>query len=155
MKAKEAQLADAIQAWRQPFFQFLEENSGSMFYHATTHDQVEIIYCPDKERGYGFSTEVAQGRYKPRDSRNCREITPTRYEDLCRFGGRCLDEEATLLLCCARATGISFPEHLCCSRNARFDRAQSLLLAHSRDGGTNLEPLEFSSWNMRQMIVDH
>ena len=29
VKAKEAQLADAIQAWRQTFFQFVEENSGS------------------------------------------------------------------------------------------------------------------------------
>lgn len=54
VKAKEAQLADAIQAWRQTFFQFVEENSGSMFYHATTHDQVEIIYCPDKEKGIWF-----------------------------------------------------------------------------------------------------
>ena len=25
-----------------------------MFYHATTHDQVEIIYCPDKEKGIWF-----------------------------------------------------------------------------------------------------
>ena len=40
--------------WRQTFFQFVEENGGSMFYHATTHDQVDIIYCPDKEKGLWF-----------------------------------------------------------------------------------------------------
>jgi hypothetical protein len=40
--------------WRDTFFQFLEENSGSTFYHASTNDGVEIIYCPDKDKGMWF-----------------------------------------------------------------------------------------------------
>jgi hypothetical protein len=40
--------------WRHTFFQFVEENSGSTFYHATADDQVEIIYCPDKGKGMWF-----------------------------------------------------------------------------------------------------
>jgi hypothetical protein len=47
--------------WRQTFFQFLEENSGSTFYHATTHDQVQIIYCPDKEKGIWFLARGGAG----------------------------------------------------------------------------------------------
>jgi ribosomal protein S18 acetylase RimI-like enzyme len=43
--------------WRDTFFQFVEENRGSTFYHATTDDQLEIIYCPDKEKVCGSSGE--------------------------------------------------------------------------------------------------
>ena len=40
--------------WRQTYFQFLEHNSGSTFYHAEANEQVEIIYCPDKKKGIWF-----------------------------------------------------------------------------------------------------
>ena len=40
--------------WREKYYQFLEENKGETFYHATTNDRVEIIYCPAKERGLWF-----------------------------------------------------------------------------------------------------
>ena len=40
--------------WRDTFFQFLEENSASTFYHASTNDGMEIIYCPDKDKGMWF-----------------------------------------------------------------------------------------------------
>jgi hypothetical protein len=53
--------------WRNTFFQFVEENSGSTFYHATTDDQVEIIYCPDKEKGMWFLRRGAPAHCKPRD----------------------------------------------------------------------------------------
>jgi hypothetical protein len=29
--------------WRDMFFQFFEENSGSTVYHATTNDQIEVL----------------------------------------------------------------------------------------------------------------
>lgn len=74
VKAKEAQLADAIQAWRQTFFQLLEENSGSMFYHATTHDQVEIIYCPDKEKGIWFLYRGGAGPLQAKGLQILKEI---------------------------------------------------------------------------------
>jgi hypothetical protein len=35
--------------WRQTFFQFLEENSGSTIYRATTNDAIEILYCAEKD----------------------------------------------------------------------------------------------------------
>jgi hypothetical protein len=47
--------------WRQTYFQFLEDNSGSAFYHAATNDQVEIIYCPDKEKGIWFVRRGGMG----------------------------------------------------------------------------------------------
>ena len=37
--------------WREPFLSFVEANAGSTFYHATTHDGVEILFCDDKEKG--------------------------------------------------------------------------------------------------------
>ena len=47
--------------WRNTYFQFLEDNSGSTFYHATTNDQVEIIYCPDKKKGIWFVRRGGMG----------------------------------------------------------------------------------------------
>jgi hypothetical protein len=47
--------------WRNTYFQFLEDNSGSTFYHATTNDQVEIIYCPDKQKGIWFVRRGGMG----------------------------------------------------------------------------------------------
>src|SRR5438045_1439597 len=40
--------------WRETFFQFLVENSGSTFHHAVTSDGVNIIYCRDKDKGMWF-----------------------------------------------------------------------------------------------------
>jgi hypothetical protein len=40
--------------WRQTFFGFIEQNSTARFYHGTTHDRVEIIYCQDQEKGIWF-----------------------------------------------------------------------------------------------------
>ena len=47
--------------WRQPFFQLLEENGGSTFYHATTDDRFEVIYRPAKEKGMWFTRSRAMG----------------------------------------------------------------------------------------------
>ena len=47
--------------WRQTYFQFLEDNSGSAFYHAATNDQVEIIYCRDKQKGIWFVRRGGMG----------------------------------------------------------------------------------------------
>jgi hypothetical protein len=40
--------------WRQTFFQFLEENSGSTIYRATTNDAIEILYRAEKDIGIWF-----------------------------------------------------------------------------------------------------
>jgi hypothetical protein len=60
--------------WRHTFFQFLEENSGSTFYHATTNDHVEIIYCPDKEKGMWFLPRGGAGPLQAKGLRILKEI---------------------------------------------------------------------------------
>jgi hypothetical protein len=60
--------------WRETFFQFLEENSGSTFYHATTHDQVEIIFCPDKEKGMWFLRRGGTGPLQAKGLQTLKEI---------------------------------------------------------------------------------
>ncbi len=40
--------------WRQTYFGFLEANPSARFFHGTTHDRVEIIYCQDKDKGIWF-----------------------------------------------------------------------------------------------------
>jgi hypothetical protein len=60
--------------WRSTFFQFVEENSGSTFYHATTDDQVEIIYCLDKENGMWFLPRGGAGPLQATGLRILKEI---------------------------------------------------------------------------------
>jgi len=40
--------------WREKYFQFIHENSGSSFYHASTKDGIQFLYCHDKNRGIWF-----------------------------------------------------------------------------------------------------
>ncbi len=47
--------------WRQLFLDFVAQNSGSVFYRATTHDGVEIIYCDDKDKGIWFMPSSGVG----------------------------------------------------------------------------------------------
>jgi hypothetical protein len=64
--------------WRDTFFQFLEENTGNTFYHATTNDQVEIIYCPAKERGMWFLPRGGAGPLQARGLKIMKEIVGER-----------------------------------------------------------------------------
>jgi hypothetical protein len=60
--------------WRHTFFQFVEENSSSRFYHATTDDQLEIIYCPDKEKGMWFLRRGGAGPLQAKGLEILRQI---------------------------------------------------------------------------------
>ena len=40
--------------WREAFFRFIAENPGATFHHAVTSDNVNIIYCRDKDKGMWF-----------------------------------------------------------------------------------------------------
>ena len=40
--------------WRQAYFGFLEANPSGRFFHGTTQDRVEIIYCQDQDKGIWF-----------------------------------------------------------------------------------------------------
>src|SRR5437763_17016620 len=52
--------------WREKFFGFITENAGATFYHATTHDRVQIIYCHAKEKGMWFVRGAVRGRMQPK-----------------------------------------------------------------------------------------
>lgn len=47
--------------WRQEYFQFLQQNPTGRFFHATTHDKIEILYCHDQNRGIWFLTGSGMG----------------------------------------------------------------------------------------------
>jgi hypothetical protein len=40
--------------WREAFFRFIAENPGATFHHAVTSDNVNIVYCRDKDKGMWF-----------------------------------------------------------------------------------------------------
>ena len=52
--------------WREKFFTFLAENSGATIYHATTHDNVQIIYCPSEDKGIWFMPGTGMGPMQPK-----------------------------------------------------------------------------------------
>jgi len=47
--------------WREKFFGFISENPGATFHHAVTHDQVQIIYFHDKNKGLWFVPGTGMG----------------------------------------------------------------------------------------------
>jgi hypothetical protein len=47
--------------WREKFFGFLTENPGATFHHAITHDGVQIVYCPSKDKGIWLMPGVGNG----------------------------------------------------------------------------------------------
>ena len=51
--------------WRDKFFAFITENSGSTFRHATAHDGVQIIYCRAKDKGIWFLPGTGMGPMQP------------------------------------------------------------------------------------------
>jgi hypothetical protein len=52
--------------WRDKFFDFIKENAGATFYHAATHDGVELIYCHAKEKGIWFMPGTGMGPMQPK-----------------------------------------------------------------------------------------
>jgi hypothetical protein len=48
--------------WRHAFFQFIAENPGATFHHAVTSDNVNIVYCRDKDKGCGSCREAGWDR---------------------------------------------------------------------------------------------
>jgi hypothetical protein len=60
--------------WREKFFNFVNENSGSVFHHATTHDRVHIIYCRDKDRGMWFLPGSGMGPLQALGLKTMKEI---------------------------------------------------------------------------------
>ena len=64
--------------WRDKFFAFLDENSDATFHHATTHDHVQIIYCPAKDKGMWFMPGIGMGPMQPTGLRILKQIVEGR-----------------------------------------------------------------------------
>ena len=47
--------------WREKFFTFLSENAGATFHHATTGDNIHIIYCHGQDKGMWFMPGSGMG----------------------------------------------------------------------------------------------
>jgi hypothetical protein len=60
--------------WRQRFTDFIQENSGSAFYHATTQDPVHILYCSTKEKGIWFLPGSGVGMLQERALKMLKEV---------------------------------------------------------------------------------
>ncbi len=60
--------------WRETYFNFLSENTGSPFYHASAGDRVEVIYCPAKEKGIWYMPGSGLGPLQPRGLNMLKEI---------------------------------------------------------------------------------
>jgi len=58
---EESLFRDAGDVWYEPFRQFVDENRHSTFYHATADDQIQVVYCREKEKGIWFIPERAIG----------------------------------------------------------------------------------------------
>lgn len=52
--------------WGEKYFAFLVENPGATFHHATTHDGVQIVCCPAKNKGIWFKPGVGSGPMQPK-----------------------------------------------------------------------------------------
>ena len=64
--------------WREKYFAFLDENRGATFHHATTHDDIQIIYCPAKDKGIWFKPGVGNGPMQPKGRAILKQIVEGR-----------------------------------------------------------------------------
>jgi len=64
--------------WRDKFFDFITENTSATFYHAATHDGVELIYCHGKEKGMWFMPGTGMGPMQPIGLKALKQIVERR-----------------------------------------------------------------------------
>ena len=69
---------DPLHPWAEPFRQFAEENSGNLFYHSSTKDHVQVIYCRGKEQGIWFLPGVGMGILQPKALEILREVVDSK-----------------------------------------------------------------------------
>lgn len=60
--------------WREAFFNFIAENPGATFHHAVTSDNVNIIYCRDKDKGMWFLPGSGMGPLQNRGKQIMKEM---------------------------------------------------------------------------------
>ena len=64
--------------WREAFFRFIAENPGATFHHAVTSDNVNIVYCRDKDKGMWFLPGSGMGPLQARGKKMMKEIIEAR-----------------------------------------------------------------------------
>ena len=65
--------------WRETFFRFVTENSGSTFHHAITSDGVNIIYCRSKDKGMWFLPGTGKGPLQARGRQIMKQMIEGRH----------------------------------------------------------------------------
>ena len=60
--------------WREVYFDFLNANAGAVFFHATTPDHVQVIYCPSKNMGLWYIPGGGMGPLQERGLARLREV---------------------------------------------------------------------------------
>ena len=60
--------------WRHAFFDFLAQNPGATFYHANAQEDVEIVYCDDKNVGVWYIPNLGVGPLQPEALKIMKEI---------------------------------------------------------------------------------
>jgi len=64
--------------WREAFFRFIAENPGATFHHAVTSDNVNIVYCRDKDKGMWFLPGSGMGPLQARGKKIMKEMIEAR-----------------------------------------------------------------------------
>ena len=64
--------------WREAFFRFIAENPGATFHHAVTSDNVNIVYCRDKDKGMWFLPGSGMGALQARGKKVMKEMIEAR-----------------------------------------------------------------------------
>ena len=64
--------------WREAFFRFIAENPGAAFHHAVTSDNVNIVYCRDKDKGMWFLPGSGMGPLQVRGKKIMKEMIEAR-----------------------------------------------------------------------------
>ena len=60
--------------WREKFFNFITENAGATFHHASTNDRFHIIYCHAQDKGMWFQAGGGMGPLQPKGLQVLRNI---------------------------------------------------------------------------------
>jgi len=60
--------------WRDAFFKFIADNAGSTFHHAVTSDNVNVVYCRDKDKGMWFLPGSGMGPLQERGRKAMQDI---------------------------------------------------------------------------------
>jgi hypothetical protein len=68
----------ASDPWRERFFEFVKENAGATFHHASTNDGIQVVYCNAKGKGIWFKPAGGMGPMQPKGLAILKQIVEAR-----------------------------------------------------------------------------